>query len=149
MKTFSIKFLFLALVAFMSLTTSCKKDNDDVKPVSSDSVVGLWDVVDGEADVYVNGTKFEVQIATSGTLSFDGDGKGMADFTMTFMDDTDEISGPFSWERDGFELIVTSGGEQRRWALVDDEENNKTVQFTEPTGDGDEVEFTLILERKN
>ena len=146
MKTLNLKFLILGLAAILTMTTSCSKDEDITVQENADSVVGEWRVADGEATAYISGYAIDVEIATSGTISFDGNGRGMANFTMGFDGEDEEVAGPFNWERDGFELVVKSDGETRRWALIDDETNRKSIQFTEAVEDG-EVEFTLQLNR--
>ena len=122
MKALNFKFLILGL-ATLTAFTSCNKGEDAIPESNSDSVIGEWLVSDGEAVAYVSGIKLEFEIGTSGSLAFDTNGKGMANFNMTFDGETSAVDGPFSWERDGFELIISSDGESRRWALVDDEKN--------------------------
>ena len=149
MKTLNIKFLVFALVASMACMASCKKDSDTVN-VETDSLVGLWGVDEGGALVYVEGNLLaDVEITTGGTLKFNADGTGEADFSITFMGETDEAKGPFTWERDGFELIIDKGGEGERWVMIDDEKSLKTIQYTHYGEEEEmEVEFTLTLNKK-
>ena len=153
MKTLNLKFLVFALIASLTFMTSCKKEKDNEVVSNVDSFVGLWGVDDGTAMVYVDGELLaDMVITTGGTLEFNDDGTGIADFSITLAGETETAIGPFTWERDGFELIVNQGGdsdEVERWALVDDEKSMKTIQYTlEDEEEGMEVEFTLTLNKK-
>ncbi|MEO1258472.1 MAG: hypothetical protein AAFZ15_06730 [Bacteroidota bacterium] len=150
MKILNLKFLVIAFIASLTLMTSCKKDKDNEPEVSTDNIVGIWSVDQGTALVYAAGELLaDLNITTGGTLEFNEDGTGNADFSITLMGDTETATGPFTWERDGFELIVDNGGAVERWALVDDEKNLKTIQYSHEDEEDDmEVEFTLTLNKK-
>ena len=67
-----------------------------------------------------------------------------------FGGETESARGAFTWEEDGFELLITQDGAQERWAQVDDEKNLQTLQYTHVDEDDPdlEVEITLTLVRK-
>ena len=145
MKTFKLMCSVLSLMAVVMLSNSCQKDEaptiDNV-----DNLVGSWSVAEGNATIFLSGIKAEVEIETDGKMTFREDGTGSTDFTMTFDGETERVRGTFTWERDGFEIVIEAGDEVNRWALVDDEPTFKTVQYTEDIEDG-EAEFTFKLVR--
>lgn len=151
MKTLNLNLLLLVAVLFAF--SSCNKDSEDQpRPSNADNIVGTWNVMTAEATAYVDGVAYpDIEVQTNGTMQFKEDGTGEADFTMTFLDDTDEVVGPFDWERDGFEIIVSTNGEESiRYANVTNEANYQELQVTyEDPDSNDEVEFTFKLERLN
>lgn len=145
MKTLKVLFSAVLMIAFLA---SCSKDNngpggDQVQ----DNLVGTWQVKDGEATVYSEGTIiYEGVITTQGTITFKNDNTGMADFSMTVVGETDDLKGPFTWEIDGFEVVVDKGTEDEiRWAIITDKDNLQQLQFTHEQEDDVEVEFLLNL----
>lgn len=152
MKTLSIKSLVFLLAATLTFFTSCNKDEDVVgKEVIDANVVGEWNVTGGNAAIYDAGYfLLDVDLSTAGTMTFDNDGTGYSDFTMDFGGETETAKGSFTWEEDGFELLITQDGVQERWAQVDDEKNLQTLQYTHVDEDDPdlEVEITLTLVRK-
>ena len=145
MKTLKITILLLVAAISLSTMTSCSKDNAD----NQDSIVGVWDVVEAEADAFVDGIAVRgIDVETTGTLSFSEDGTGTAAFSMTFAGETEAANGPFTWTRDGFELLITVGGETERYAFVADDSNTKQLQITYNNDDSnDEVEITFTMVR--
>ena len=142
----------LMLIAVLFAFSSCDKDEENQpRPVNADNIVGLWDVMSADATAYVDGTAYpDIAVATDGTLEFEDNGDGAADFTMTFNGDTDELKGDFQWERDGFEIVVSMGGESLRYARITNEANYQELQVTyEDPDSNDEVEFLFKLQRRN
>jgi len=148
MKTLNVIFLLFGLISFLMFATSCEKDRVFEPKKEVDTMIGSWDVSDGTAVVYLDGMKTELDLAPTGKMNFKANGEVTIDFTFNIEEETERIAGDATWERDGFELLITSDGELERWALVDDEDNFKTIQFTIPVENG-EVEFNLGLKRKN
>ena len=150
MKTFKSLMFFASLLSVLVLT-SCQKDQEEVPtPDTADTMVGEWVIQNGEAVVFSEGVKiFTGHIQTSGNMVFRDNGTGSADISMSFEGETDRATGPFNWERDGFELIIEEDGEMNRWQLVDDEPNLKTIQMTEKDPEEEmEIELTLTMLRK-
>ncbi len=149
MKTLNLNLLLLVAVLFAF--SSCNKDNEDQpRPSSSDNIVGTWDVMTADATAYIDGVAYhDIEVVTDGTLKFDENGTGEADFTMTFLDDTDELVGAFNWERDGFELVISVNGEEAiRYVNVTNQIDYQELQVTyEDPDSNDEVEFTFKLNR--
>lgn len=142
----------LILVALLSITfvlQSCQKD-EDPELTESDVIIGTWNVVRADATAYVDGFRVDgIEVHTTGTLKFDDNGTGYADFSLTFLDDTDTAEGPFVWRRDGFELVIHQEEEELRYAVLKDETNLQHLQVTyEEELSNDEVEFTFVLERR-
>lgn len=148
MKTLRIQSLLLALLAIMSLTTSCKKDKDAI-PVLKDSLIGVWQVSTGKAAVNVSGTKFEVDLITTGTIAFQDNGQGEVDFSISFMEETSEVISTLLWSRDGAKIHLMLDGEHTHWDLTVDQVNQKTIRFTDVDEEGDEIDFSLNLTRKH
>lgn len=148
MKT--VKFLSLALCLLVAFT-SCKKD-EDVRPQGTqDNIVGDWTVSEGHAVVYASGYKvLDTDIQTSGTIDFENNNTGTSDFSMNILGDIERAKGPFTWEIDGFEIIMDKGtADETRWAILTDKDNLQELQYTEVDEEEDmEVEFTLTLQRR-
>ena len=148
MKT--LKFLSFALCLLVAFT-SCKKD-EDVRPQDvQDNIVGDWTVSEGQAVVYASGYKvLDTEVATSGTIDFDNNNTGQADFSMNILGDVESTKGPFTWELDGFEIVMDKGtADEIRWAIITDTDNLQELQYTEVDEEEDmEVEFTLTLVRR-
>ena len=142
------KLLLVACLGISLLMTACKKD-DDVILENDDVIVGLWDVHSVYADAYVSGFKIEnIAVKSEGTLEFKPDFTGVADFTLEFMGDLEEARGKFSWKRQGFELIVSMGDDEIRYAVIDDQPDLQNLQYTDKEEDSDdEVELTFQLLR--
>jgi len=148
MKTLNVKFLLFGLVSFLFFATSCEKDQVFEPEKKVDSIVGTWEVSKGSAVVYLDGMKTELDLAPTGSMNFKENGDATVDFSFSIEEETERLAGDFTWEREGFEILITSDGETERWALVDDEDDFKTIQFTVPVENG-EVEFNLGLTREN
>ena len=150
MKTLNLKSLVFLCVALLTFLSSCKKDADtDLTDVPN--IVGIWKVNSGDAIVYQNGVLLaDIKMTTFGTLTFEEDGIGYADFGIEIAGESEIAKGSFNWVEDGFELLITkSGSETERWARVDDEKNLQTVQYTIEDDDPDmETELTLRLVRE-
>lgn len=149
MKT--LKFFSLALCLLVAFS-SCKKDND-VRPREDvqDNIVGEWTVSEGHTVVYASGYKvLDTDVETSGTLNFDNDNTGHADFSMNVLGEVERAKGPFTWEIDGFEVIMDKGTEdENRWAIITDRDDIQELQYTEVDEEEDmEIEFTLTLIRR-
>ena len=142
-----IQFL-LFTVAISLILPSCSKDSDGDQDVS-DRLVGTWNVLRAEATAYVDGYAIDgITVNTDGTLKFNSDGSGKADFSMSFLDTNEAVEGNFNWERSGFEIVLTMDGEELRYAVITDEPNYQELQVTyKDEEDGDEVEFLFIMER--
>ncbi|MEL6719240.1 MAG: hypothetical protein AAFO82_13725 [Bacteroidota bacterium] len=147
MKTLNVKFLLFGLVSFLFFATSCEKDQVFEPEKDADTLIGIWEVSEGTAIVYLDGMTTELDLAPSGRMDFQASGEATMDFSFSIEEETERLVGDFTWERDGFELLITSDGETERWVMVDDEDNFKTIQFTVPFENG-EVEFNLELTRK-
>ena len=143
-----IKFFFLS-VAIAFILPSCSKDSDQ-GPDAVDNLVGTWDVVRADAIAYVDGIKLDgITVETDGTLKFEADGSGRADFTMSFLDTSERARGNFTWERSGFEVLISMEGETLRYATIVNEPNYQELQVTyEDEDSNDEVEFNFIMEKK-
>ncbi|MEN0047604.1 MAG: hypothetical protein AAF806_11145 [Bacteroidota bacterium] len=148
MKTLNVKFLLFGLVSFLFFATSCEKDQVLGPKQEVDSIIGNWEVSEGNAMVYLDGAKTELDLSPEGNMNFKSNGDATVDFTFNIEEESERLAGDFTWERDGFEILISSDGETERWALIDDEDNFKTIQFTVPVENG-EVEFNLGLTRKN
>ena len=153
MKTLRIKFLALTVLASMTLWTSCSKEESATPQEElSDNIVGEWIVADGEATVYDSGVKLaDVEVGTAGTMTFDNNGRGVADFTLEVLNTKETAKGGFTWEKDGFELIIDKDTEhEERWARIDNDKNRQVLQYTNIDEDDPEieVEFSLTLMRK-
>ena len=153
MKTLRINFFALAVLATMTLWTSCsKEENATPREEISDNIVGDWLVADGDATVYDAGVKLAtVEVGTEGTMTFNNDGRGVADFTLEVLDNKESAKGGFTWEKKGFEIIIDKGTEhEERWARIDDEQNRQVIQYTNIDEDDPdlEVEFSLTLVRR-
>ena len=147
MKTLFLNLFFIGAIALAF--SSCKKE-DNTPEEPQDNIVGTWDMLGADATAYIDGYAFDgIEVETDGTMEFDGNGTGTADFTMTFMGDTDELKGPFSWQRDGFEIVVsTNSEEQLRYAIITDEKDYQELQVTyEDESSNDEVEFLFKMQR--
>ncbi len=143
-KVFCLLFLAVAI-----LSTSCKKDDDQLLE-NDDVLVGLWDLTSVTADAYVDVYKIEdIDVTSSGTLNFEPDFTGSADFTMDFAGELQVAKGAFQWQRDGFELVLKMDGDEIRYAIIDSDENSQSLQFTDKEEDtNDEVELTFHLTRR-
>lgn len=151
MKTFRLFSTLLCLVLTASLFTSCQKDKVTPNEEAQDNIVGNWNVLDGTATVYSEGYKvYEGEIKTSGDMSFKNDNTGRANFSMDVIGEVEEVKGDFTWVIDGFEIVMDKGTEdESRWAIIDDEDNQQSLQFTYEDEENDlEVEFLLHLVRK-
>ena len=137
----TIAFLFIAV---LTLFSSCKKDKDvEVGP----NIVGEWTVSDGTANVYQNGNLLaDLAMTTFGTIEFNADGTGNSDFGIEIANEASEAKGPFTWEEDGFELLISKpNAEVERWARIDDEENLQIIQYTIDEDDNPNMEVELTL----
>ncbi len=151
MKTFKLFSTLLCLALTASLFTSCQKDKVTPNEEAQDNIVGNWEVMDGTATVYSEGTiVYEGEIKTSGDMSFKNDNTGRANFTMDVIGEVEEVKGDFTWVIDGFEIVMDKGTEdESRWAIIDDEDNQQSLQFTYEDDENElEVEFLLHLVRK-
>lgn len=151
MKTFRFFSTLLCLAITASLFTSCKKEKVTPNEAPQDNIVGIWEVVDGTATVYSEGyIVYEGEINTAGDMQFSNDNTGKADFSMEVVGEVEEVKGNFTWEIDGFEIIMDKGtDDESRWAIIDDKDNQQALQFTYKDEDSDlEVEFLLQLVRK-
>ena len=151
MKTFRLFSTLLCLVLTANLFTSCQKDKVTPNEEAQDNIVGNWEVMDGIATVYSEGTiVYEGEINTSGDMSFKNDNTGRANFTMDVIGEVEEVKGDFTWVIDGFEIVMDKGTEdESRWAIIDDEANQQSLQFTYEDDENElEVEFLLHLVRK-
>ncbi len=151
MKTFRLFSTLLCLVLTASLFTSCQKDKVTPNEEAQDNIVGNWTVADGTATVYSEGyIVYEGEIKTSGDMSFKNDNTGRANFTMDVIGEVEEVKGDFTWVIDGFEIVMDQGTEdESRWAIIDDEDNQQSLQFTYEDDENElEVEFLLHLVRK-
>ena len=148
MKTFTLNLLLFCVVLFTF--ASCNKDkNTDPSPINADNIIGTWDMVRADAVAYVDGYRIDgINVETEGTLLFEPGGKGVSDFTMSFEDSQSELVGDFTWERDGFELLIGFDGEEAlRYANIKNEVNEQELQVTYEDEEGDEIEFTFIMAR--
>jgi hypothetical protein len=144
-----IKFFFLS-VAITLILPSCSKDsNQDPKIV--DNLIGEWKVVRADATAYIDGIKLEgITVETNGTLKFDSDGSGRADFSMSFLETNKRARGNFTWERSGFEVLISMDGETLRYASIVNDPDYQELQVTyEEKYSSKEVEFNFIMERKS
>ncbi len=153
MKTLRFRLFAIAVLAFMTLWTSCSKDeNPTPENEISDNIVGSWEVADGLATVYDSGVKLaDVKVTTEGTMTFNNDGKGIADFSLEVLDTKEVAKGGFTWEKDGFEIIVDKNTDnEERWSRIDDEKNRQILQYSKIDDEDPEVEveFSLTLIRK-
>ena len=142
------KLFLLTIVAITLFNSACKKDSEN-PVVNDDRIVGEWQVDNVSATAYVDGFKVEgIEVLSDGTLEFKNDYEGYADFSLEFLGDQSIARGPFTWERDGFELVVKMADEVIRYAVIDDEDNLQRLQYTYKEDDSnDEVEFTFELKR--
>jgi|GEM_PF-4819203 len=151
MKTFRLFSTLLCLAITASLFTSCKKEKVTPNEAPQDNIVGTWEVVDGTATVYSEGyIVYEGEIKTAGDMHFSNDNTGNANFSMEVVGEVEEVKGNFTWEIDGYEIIMDKGtDDESRWAIIDDKDNQQALQFTYKDEDSDlEVEFLLQLVRK-
>lgn len=151
MKTFRLFSTLLCLAITASLFTSCKKEKVTPNEAPQDNIVGTWEVVDGTATVYSEGyIVYEGEIKTAGDMQFSNDNTGNANFSMEVVGEVEEVKGNFTWEIDGYEIIMDKGtDDESRWAIIDDKDNQQALQFTYKDEDSDlEVEFLLQLVRK-
>ncbi|MEM0993964.1 MAG: hypothetical protein AAF847_10725 [Bacteroidota bacterium] len=146
MKTFKLNFLLFGLLALLTFTTACNKE-ETVEPADVDTIVGTWEVASGDAVIAMNdGSSFDVDLNTAGTMTYKENGSGNFDFSMTLEGETEYIQGDLTWERDNKQLVITNEGTTERWDLLSDAADSKRIQFTVQT-EGGEVEFTLSLVR--
>ena len=133
MKTLKFAAFYLCFFAVTTLFTSCQKDDDGNTPESQQTLVGQWNVDEGTAVAFVDGNQaFEGNITTEGTMTFNNNKTGSANFSMTFLNDTESVNGTFTWEKDGFEILFDKDTEdESRWAIIDDEKNRQRLQFTD------------------
>ena len=151
MKTLKFIPILLTFLATVSMFTSCKKDPTPTPEAAQDNIVGSWAVSEGLATVYSDGYQiYQGEMTTSGSMRFDNDNTGNADFIMNVLEENQEIKGAFTWEIDGFEILMDKGSEdESRWAIITDEDNVQELQFTYEDQENDmEVEFLLTLTRK-
>lgn len=123
MKTLNVKFLLLGLVGFLIFATSCEKDQVFEIEKEVDSLVGTWEVSEGNVIVYLDDIKAELDLVLSGDMNFKSNEEVIVDFTLSIREETE------------------------RWALVDDEDDFKTIQFTIAV-ENSEVKFNLDLTRE-
>lgn len=133
--------LSLILIIALALFTACSKDieTDD----TTDNLIGIWQVVDGEAEAFEQGEKLgSLEVATSGTFEFRLDGTGAANFTMMIEGEEYSILGSFIWDDLGNELLVRSNGDSQIWKQIADQRDFQTLQFTQNSND---LEITITL----
>ena len=149
----------ILLTVLVVLFSACKKDqdlptpNDPNNPNNVDNIVGIWTVASGKAVVYDEGyITFDDLIDTEGEMIFNNDLTGSSDFTMTYDDITEAVVADFSWEIDGFELVMDPNTlDESRWSIVNDYDNLQELEFTWEDDDPNtnyEVNFSLTLKRK-
>ena len=142
--------LALLLLFAITILPSCKKDKDlqEFEENIDTGWIGEWAVSDGTANVYQNGELLaDVHISTFGTIEFKNDFSGQADFGIKIGEDVEELQGPFTWEEEAFELVISyPDGIVERWAVIDDEAKMKRIQFTQKDeASNSEIELSLVL----
>ena len=144
MKTFNSIILMIALVAGMSLMTSCKKDNEMLLP---EDIVGVWDVKGGEAIVSNNADiNDSYKIKTDGTITLNADGTGVDNLTISFMDNTDVLTESYNWELAGNQLTIRTPSLTVQWEVVKTKKGMDIIQREQMPGHADlEIELTLFL----
>lgn len=144
MKRLNFPTLSLVLITLLTLFTACSTDSetDDI----GDNLIGIWQVVDGEAEVFQQGQKIgSIVILTSGTFEFRLDGTGSSDFTMEFSGNKNALVGSFMWNDLGSEILIRDGGESQIWIQVTDQRDLQVLQFTQTDMDNNEITITLTL----
>ena len=82
-------------------------------------------MADGEATVYDSWHQSwqDVEVGTAGTMTFDNNGRGVADFTLEVLEYQGKLpKEALPGKKSGFELIIDKGTEhEERWARIDND----------------------------
>jgi len=106
MKTITENLLMMTLILSLCFTTSCQKDSE---LLLTEDIIGVWDVTGGEMLVYNNGDLEDVvKIKTKGTVTFNADGTGVDNFTLTFRGNKELLDETYNWELKGENILHVS-----------------------------------------
>ncbi|MEZ4897550.1 MAG: lipocalin family protein [Saprospiraceae bacterium] len=125
----------LASTLFLTLI-SCQKDQ-------TDNLVGFWRVSEVNLNTGVIGT---LTLPVSGNMTFNSDGTGNADYTVTAQSSKITHQGDMNWTRAGNTITVTEGNKTTVYTRTTNEKNMQILTYQE----GSEllnVQAEIVLER--